>query len=103
TPRAYDYGPERCSWLIHQLTDWIGDDGFVVRHSCEIRRHNPVGDILTIEGRVVGVHGDDAGRPEVTVEQRAHNQDGELSAVGTGIVRLPSRDAERPRGEEHRD
>ena len=28
TPAAYDYGPERCSWLIHHLTDWMGDTGF---------------------------------------------------------------------------
>ena len=26
-PGAYDYGPERCSWLTHQLTNWMGDDG----------------------------------------------------------------------------
>jgi acyl dehydratase len=86
TPRAYDYGPERCSWLIHHLTDWIGDDGSVVNHQCRIRRHNPVGDIVSIEGKVVAVDGD-----LVTVEQRATQQDGELSALGTGTVRLPSR------------
>jgi len=28
-PGAYDYGPERCSWLTHHLTNWIGDDGFL--------------------------------------------------------------------------
>jgi len=27
-PAAYDYGPERCSWLTHQATNWMGDDGF---------------------------------------------------------------------------
>jgi acyl dehydratase len=90
TPRAYDYGPERCSWLIHHLTDWIGDDGFVVNHRCEIRRHNPVGDIITIEGRVREIRPDDDG-PLVEIEQRAANQDGELSAIGIGVVRLPSR------------
>ena len=30
-PGAYDYGPERCSWLTHQITNWIGDDGFLRR------------------------------------------------------------------------
>jgi hypothetical protein len=86
TPRAYDYGPERCSWLIHHLTDWIGDAGSVVSHNCQIRRHNPVGDIVAIEGTVTGIEGD-----LVTIEQQATQQDGELSAVGTGVVRLPSR------------
>jgi crotonobetainyl-CoA:carnitine CoA-transferase CaiB-like acyl-CoA transferase len=28
-PGAYDYGPERCSWLTHHLTNWMGDDGFL--------------------------------------------------------------------------
>ena len=32
TPEAYDYGPERCSWLMHHLTNWMGDDGFLVSH-----------------------------------------------------------------------
>ena len=31
-PGAYDYGPERCSWLTHHLTNWMGDDGFL-RHA----------------------------------------------------------------------
>ena len=91
TPRAYDYGPERCSWLIHHLTDWIGDAGDVLRHECKIRRHNPTGDIVSIEGRVAEIRPDEQGRPCVVIEQRAVQQDGELSALGTGVVRLPSR------------
>src|SRR5262249_18309783 len=31
TPAAYDYGPERCSWMAHHLTNWMGSDGFL-RH-----------------------------------------------------------------------
>ena len=38
-PGAYDYGPERCSWVIHQMTDWIGDDGFLRSSASKIRRH----------------------------------------------------------------
>jgi acyl dehydratase len=90
TPRAYDYGPERTSWLTHHLTDWMGDDGFLVNHSTKIRRHNPTGDIVSITGKVTAV---DVDARLVTVEQRAVQQDGELSALGTGIVRLPSRNA----------
>jgi acyl dehydratase len=90
TPGAYDYGPERCSWLTSHLTNWMGDDGFLVQHRCEIRHHNLVGDWLRIDGRVVD-RTTDAGGPAVVVEQEARNQHGDLSAVGTGIVRLPSR------------
>ncbi|BBK36770.1 acyl dehydratase [Allostella sp. ATCC 35155] len=91
-PGAYDYGPERCSWLTHHLTNWMGDDGFLRKASCKIRRHNPEGDILVISGKVVGKSVED-GRHLVAIEQEARNQDGELSVVGKGVVELPSRGA----------
>jgi acyl dehydratase len=91
-PGAYDYGPERCSWLIHHMTNWMGDDGFLANSNCKIRRHNPVGDLLTIDGEVVGKHESD-GQSLVVVEQRAQNQDGELSVVGGGTIALPRRGA----------
>jgi len=91
TPRAYDYGPERCSWLLHHLTDWIGDEGVVVQHRCEIRRHNVVGEIVSINGTVTDqIVGPDGGIL-VEITQAATNQDGQLSATGVGLVRLPSR------------
>src|SRR5215510_170988 len=90
-PGAYDYGPERCSWLTDQLTNWMGDDGILRRARCKIRRHNPEGDILKIDGRVIDKRIED-GRHLVEIAQEAHNQDGELSVVGSGIVELPSRE-----------
>jgi acyl dehydratase len=89
-PGAYDYGPERCSWLTHHLTNWIGDDGFLRQASCKIRRHNPEGDLLFIDGEVVRKFQRD-GRSLVQIEQSAHNQDGELSVLGSGVVELPTR------------
>jgi acyl dehydratase len=89
-PGAYDYGPERCSWLTHHLTNWMGDDGFLRRASCKIRRHNPEGDLLFIDGKVVRTFREE-NRGLVEVEQSARNQDGELSVIGSGIVELPTR------------
>jgi len=89
-PGAYDYGPERCSWLTHHLTNWMGDDGFLRRATCKIRRHNPEGDMLFIKGRVTRKFVEN-GRHLVEIEQEARNQDDELSVLGTGIVQLPSR------------
>ena len=89
-PGAYDYGPERCSWLTHHLTNWCGDDGFLQQSSCKIRRHNPAGDALFITGSVTDKFEKD-NRFYVRVEQAAHNQDDELSIVGSGVVELPSR------------
>ncbi len=89
-PGAYDYGPERCSWLTHQLTNWMGDDGFLRHAGCKVRRHNPEGDLLFIKGQVKRRFVED-GRHLVEIAQEGRNQDDEQSVVGSGIVELPSR------------
>jgi acyl dehydratase len=89
-PGAYDYGPERTSWMTHHLTNWMGDTGFLHKASCKVRRHNPEGDMVFIKGKVVRKFVEN-GKHLVEIEQEAQNQDGEQSAVGGGIVVLPSR------------
>ncbi|WP_285020407.1 MaoC family dehydratase N-terminal domain-containing protein [Novosphingobium sp. fls2-241-R2A-195] len=89
-PGAYDYGPERCSWLTHHMTDWIGDDGFLHKSSCQIRRHNPDGDAIVITGEVTRKF-EENGRKYVEVAQKATTHRGELSAFGTAVAELPSK------------
>jgi acyl dehydratase len=89
-PGVYDYGPERCSWLTHHATNWMGDDGFLVNARSKIRRHNPEGDMLFIDG-IVTAKRIEGGRHLVEVEQKAVNQDGELSVIGSFVVALPGR------------
>ncbi len=89
-PGAYDYGPERCSWLTHQLTNWMGDDGFLHKSKCQIRRHNPDGDVVLIDGTVTRKFEED-GKHLVEIAQRAETHRGELSASGAAVVELPSR------------
>lgn len=89
-PGAYDYGPERNSWLTHHLTNWMGDAGFLRKSTCKIRRHNPEGDMLFFKGKVVRKYVED-GRHLVEIEQEARNQDDELSVLGSGLVELPTR------------
>ena len=89
-PGAYDYGPERTSWLSHAVTNWMGDAGTLERLRCEIRRHNPEGDIITIEGEVTAMSRK-GGKNLVDIALVARNQDGELSAPGNATVSLPSR------------
>jgi acyl dehydratase len=91
TPAAYDYGPERCSWLTQHLTNWMGDTGSLTRHQTQIRHHNVVGDNLRVSGTVTAKGLDEQGRAAVTIEQRAQNQHGHTSAIGTGVVVLPTR------------
>jgi len=89
-PGAYDYGPERCSWLTHHATNWMGDDGFLRQSNCQIRRHNPDGDVIFIEGEVTRKFEED-GKKLVEITQKAMTHRNEVSAFGTAIVELPSK------------
>ena len=68
----------------------MGDHGFLVRATSKLRRHNPEGDLLFIDGKVTGKRVEN-GRHLIDIEQEARNQDGELSVLGGGTVALPSR------------
>jgi acyl dehydratase len=86
-PGAYDYGPERVSWLSHVVTDWMGDDGFLQYLDVQVRRHNVIGELVTCSGTVTAVHPDTR---TVEIKLEATNQDGHESARGTARVVLPA-------------
>jgi acyl dehydratase len=92
TPGAYDYGPERISWMGHALTNWIGDDGFLHQLDAKIVRHNPEGDFITINGRVTKKY-QDGDKHCVECELVATQQDEEESCVATATAFLPTRRA----------
>jgi acyl dehydratase len=89
-PDAYDYGPERVSWMGHLMTNWIGDEGRLVRLNARIVRHNPVGDLLTLAGTVTAKR-EEGGRHLVDCALSARNQDGEESCLAEATAELPSR------------
>lgn len=89
-PAAYDYGPERVSWMGHLMTNWIGDDGFLKELYVEIRHHNIMGDTTWCRGRVADKEIKD-GEHLVRCEIWADNQNGALTAKGYAVVSLASR------------
>ncbi|BCB83771.1 acyl dehydratase [Phytohabitans suffuscus] len=91
TPRAYDYGVLRECWLHHRLTDWMGDDGFVVRQHDEIRKFNYHGDIQYISGSVTGKRQEDD-MNLVDIALTAVNQRDEQTVIGEATVALRSRE-----------
>jgi acyl dehydratase len=94
-PTTFDYGRMRETWMIHAVTDWMGDDAWLWRLRVEFRKFNYVGDLQTITGRVVRKHvvDDVNGRhPAVDLELTAMSQRGEVTAPGTATVLLPSRE-----------
>lgn len=89
-PAAYDYGPQRVSWLGHLMSNWIGDDGWLQTLNVQVRRFNIVGDLTRCKGVVTGkrVEGNDH---IVDCDIWAENQREERTAYGTASVILPSR------------
>jgi acyl dehydratase len=89
-PGAYDYGPERVSWLGHVATNWMGDEGILRRLRCQVLSHNLIGDVTWCRG-VVTEKTEREGEALVGVELEAVNQRGETTARGSAAVALPSR------------
>jgi acyl dehydratase len=90
-PRAYDYGNVRTSWIIHYLTNWMGDDGFLWKQSDEARKFNYHGDTTWVRGKVLSKR-QEGERNIVELEVWCENQRGEVSSPGSGTVLLPSRE-----------
>jgi hypothetical protein len=90
-PRAYDYGVLRECWIHHFLTDWMGDNGFVVRQHDEMRKFNYQGDIQYLTGRVDGKRLED-GMTLVDVSVEVCNQRGDTTAQADATISLSSRE-----------
>lgn len=90
-PMSYDYGAMRETWLTHLITDWMGDDAWLWKLSCQHRKFNYIGDTSWIRGRVADKQETDAGH-EVHLEVWVENQRGEVTSPGTAVVLLPTRD-----------
>ena len=87
-PGVYDMGPQRVSWLCRYITDWMGDDAFLVRLSAHLRRPNIVGDVTRLGGRVQRKWVQD-GFHLVQCEMWAVNQRNEIIMPGSAVVSLP--------------
>jgi hypothetical protein len=76
--------------LVHLVTDWMGDDGFVRSMDSQDRRMNFLGDATWVKGRVArkyvldGVH-------LVDLDVWGENQDGVLHTKSTVTVQLVSK------------
>jgi hypothetical protein len=93
-PGAYDNGARRASYILHCVTDWMGDAAFLRRYDVKLRRPVIDGDTLWCSGAVSGVTpGPVAGTGQVTIDLACANQLGEMVADGRCEVWLPTRGA----------
>jgi acyl dehydratase len=89
-PGAYDLGPERCSWLIQGMTDWIGDHGRLTRIEAKYLKFNYMGDVTWIRGSVTDkFERDGKGFVRCAVECINHRE--EITASAVAEAELPRR------------
>jgi acyl dehydratase len=89
-PMSYDYGVMRQCWFYHQVSDWMGDDGFIVRLEDSIRKFNYMGDTQFLNGEVVGKREENRNY-YVDLQIKMVNQRDVETAYATATVALPSR------------
>jgi acyl dehydratase len=90
---AYDVGIQRTSWGVQQLTDWMGDEGFLKKVHGQYRAHVYLSDVVRLGGAIIEKYIDDDGDHVVKVETRAINQRGQNVMPGSAIIKLPVRTA----------
>jgi acyl dehydratase len=86
-PGAYDYGVMRTNWMVHLVTNWMGDDAWLWNASASIRKFNYLGDMHFVSGIVREV---DRATNRVTVDVWCENQRSERTCDGRMVVILPS-------------
>jgi acyl dehydratase len=91
-PMPYDYGVLRDCWLTHAVTDWMGDDGWIVASASTIRKFNYIGDLHVMRGEVTSKR-IEGGDRVVDLSVRGVNQRGEITCSADFTVALPSREA----------
>lgn len=89
----YDIGAQRHCWLIHLLTNWMGDEGWLKKNYAEYRRFVYFSDVVWLKGRVTRKYVDEDGEYCVDIETSGVNQRGEETMPGHSTVVLPSREA----------
>ncbi|MBF7084307.1 MaoC family dehydratase N-terminal domain-containing protein [Desulfallas sp. Bu1-1] len=92
-PYPYDVGVQRHCWLIHLLTNWIGDDGWLKKCYAEYRKFVYFSDVVWMKGKVTRKYIDEDGEYAVDIETHGINQRGEDTIPGHSTVVLPSREA----------
>jgi len=91
-PLPYDYGGLRETFLTNLATNWMGDDGWLWKMSCQHRKFVYLGDTYWIKGKVVDKKQVE-GRNEVHLDIWVENNAGTKVTPGNAVILLPTRDA----------
>jgi acyl dehydratase len=86
-PTAFGMGNLQWSYLHNMLRNWAGDDGRILRLSCQFRGPNTKGQTVTAHGTVSAIRQDE-GQRIVDLEVWTEDQHGAKLAPGTATVAL---------------
>jgi len=84
---AYDYGVMRSNWMVHLVTNWMGDDAWIWKLSASVRKFNYLGDAHQMSGVVREV---DRAANTATIDVAGVNQRGQVTCDARVVVILPS-------------
>ena len=86
-PQSYDYGFMRTNWMVHLITNWMGDDAWIWQLSFAVKKFNYIGDVHYVSGTVVEV--DSLTNRVIATRSRWSTSATETTAHGTAVVILP--------------
>jgi len=89
---AYDYGAVRAAYAKTVLTSWMGDDGWLKKHSAQVRRVVYISDVIRVKSQITRKYIDEDGEHCVDIEQNVVNQRGDNVLPVQATVALPSRE-----------
>lgn len=90
-PKAYDVGPQRITWLLQVVTDWMGDAGFIRSLDTRVQGMNFIGDLTSCRGEVEATRIEgETGARLVDIMLEGVNQDDEVTITGECTVQLPT-------------
>jgi hypothetical protein len=89
-PTAFGMGNLQWSFLHNVLRGWMGDEGRIVRLSCQFRAANTKGMIVTAHGKITAVR-DEGGETVVDLDVWTDSDSGQMMAPGKATVALPRR------------
>jgi acyl dehydratase len=84
-PSAFGMGNLQWAYLHDLLRQWMGDDGRIVRMSCQFRSANVKGQTITAHGTVTAVR-DEGDERVVELDVWTEEQNGTRLAPGTATV-----------------
>jgi hypothetical protein len=89
-PTAFGMGNLQWSFLHSVLRDWMGDEGRLVRLSCQFRAANTKGMIVKAHGKITAIRDED-GETLVDLDVWTDSDSGQMMAPGKATVALPRR------------